>query len=330
MARPKKSADTISHPSSLMDALKFVSSVSLDSGAPNQTHSIIGNNWILASNGTISAGHRIIENIQACPHTNRMIDALSKCASNHSITLLDSGRLSILSNKFRALVPCVERELLATPMPDPPCGVIDDRLKVALDMVGVLASENAQQLIQASILLQSGSVIATDSKIIFEAWHGIDLPQGLVLPKAAATAIVKKAKKLSQFGFSRTSFTFYFDDSSWIKSQLYSEAWPNVQRILDILSNPWPLPSDFWIGFDAVTPFSEDEQIRFKENMLLSHDTNNIGAQYNCVGIPAGPKFNIKRLKLIQPYAKTIDFMVKDKAMFFGDNLRGALAGTIQ
>lgn len=326
MARHKK--QQIEQSTSFLDALRFVATASMETGSPDKTHTVLGNNWALASNGTIAAGHKIAENISACPHTIQFIDALTKCNGSHSITLLDSGRLSVLSNKFRALVPCIEREILGTPTPDPPCGVIDDRFKDALNMVGVLTSENAQQVIQASVLIYSGSVFATDSVMMFEAWHGIDMPSGLTLPRAAITALVKKAKKLTHFGFSNTSITFYFEDESWIKSQLYQDRWPNVQKLFETPCNPWPIPSDFFTGLDSITSFSEDGMIRFRENMLLSHDTPDIGAQYTCAGVPAGPKFSAKWLKLIQPYVKTIDFLVPNKAMFFGDNMRGVLAGT--
>lgn len=328
--RSKPKGEPAEQPTSaFVDALKFVAVASKEVGAPNETHVTLSNQWAVSFNGVLAAGHRIVEDIYAAPHNLRLIDALSKCGENLAITQLDNGRLSLKSSKFRALVPCIDPLLLQSATPDPPVAAIDDRLKAALEAVGVLASEGAQHVVTASVLLKSGSVIATDRHIMFEAWHGIDLPPGLVLPKSAIGALTKKAKKLARLGFSASSVTFYFEDGSWIRSQLYSEPWPDVSRVLDIKCNPWPVPPEFFTALNAVASFSEDENVRFDAGVMRSHDTDAAGASYEVAGLPKGPMFNAKRLKLIEPYAKTIDFFAAGgTAMFFGDNMRGALVGT--
>lgn len=334
-AKPKKRNGEAQPVNAMLDALKFVSYATKEIGAPFETHVILGNQWAIATNGVVSIGHQIIEEIQACPHTFRLIDALASCAEAYSITQLDAGRLAVRSGKFRAVVPCIEPALAQLPFPDPPVAAIDDRLRAALETVGVLAAEGAQHVLTASVLLRAGSALATNRHVIFEAWHGIDLPPGLVVPKAAIVALSKVAKPLARFGYSQTSATFYFDDGSWLKTQLYNEQWPaSVDRILNGQVNAWPVPVDFWKAVDAIEPFSDEGKIFFNGKELRTHPDEGTGASYEVSGIPTGVCFNEAYLKLIKPLAKQIDFCVKrdvDKngymLVFFGDNVRGCIAG---
>ena len=85
--------------------------------------------------------------------------------------------------------------------------------------------------------------------MLMEAWHGLDLPPNVPLPKQFVAALVKQKKNLTGFGFSRSSATFYFEDGCWLRTQLYSDEWPDVsvegQSIGSTdkrheVSNEWP------------------------------------------------------------------------------------------
>jgi hypothetical protein len=165
-----------------------------------------------------------------------------------------------------------------------------------------------------------------------EFWHGIDLPYGIAIPKIFATTLSKIQKKLTKFGFSQSSATFYFEDESWLRTQFYAEPWPDIRNILDIKCNLWPVPNDFWKAIDAIEPFA-NECVYFDQGLIKTHADSNEGATYECYGIPAGPIYSIKQLKVIRPYAKQIDFMAPGihnnsyMLIWYGDRCRGAIAG---
>lgn len=330
MAKPrtKRAKDEQEGATSLVAALKFISIAQKDIGSPYQCHSILSNKWAVAFDGVLALGHPIDEELNACPHTLRLIDALAKCGDSLAVTQTDAERLAIKSGAFRAFVPCVGLQSMPNAAPDQPSAVIDDRLRTALEVVGGLASDNAQHVVTASILLRAGSAVATDRIFALEYWHGIDLPPGIVLPKAAAAAVCKIAKPLAKFGFSNTTVTFWFADGSWLRSQLYSEPWPNIDRVLNVKCNPWPVPEKLAEALDAVAPFSGDGNVRFTANLLRSHDVDGLGATFEVTGLPYGPKFNAKKLKILLQHAKVVDFaMPSGIAYFFGENVRGVLAG---
>jgi hypothetical protein len=314
-----------------LEALKFVQLVLHDKGAPIETHMRLQNKTVVGFNGIIGAGAFIQEEILAAPNAKLIVEALSKCGQNLSITQLDNNRISIKSDKFKAIVPCIDVNSIPSIMPDSPIAVLDDKLKKAIEAVGVLANEDAQQIVAASILIRSGSTVATNGAIIFEAWHGIDLPT-LALPKAFVQPITKTQKQLQSFGFSESTATFWFNDQSWIRTQLFKEQWPEVDHLLNRPAKFFDIPKGFWEGLDAITPFSTDGLVYFDDGVIKTKDDGQ-GASYEVAGIPKGPIFNIKNLMTMKPHAKQIDFVAQGvhsnttMLMFVGDAIRGAMLG---
>lgn len=335
MPRPKSRATApATKPNGFLDALKFCAFITKDMGPPNETHVSLGNNWAVAFNGIVAAGYKTQEDIYACPNNKLLIEALTKCGDNLSITQLDNNRLSIKSDKFKAIVPCIDPIQMYPVQPDAPIAEINDKFKMAVEAVGVLVGDDPDAKVYLrSVLLSNGSTIATNGQVIFEYWHGIDLPNGLALPKSIINPLVKNVNHLAQFGFSNSSVTFYFENESWIKTQLFADQWPEIRPILDKKSNPWPVPPDFFKALAAVAPFSGDGKVYFENGLLCSHPEPSIGASYEITGLPRGPVFSARQLALIQPYAQQIDFLAEGPhpgttmAMFFGQNIRGALTG---
>lgn len=334
MAKPKKRTGVVeTKASSLLQALTFCNLVTKSEGAPFETHVLLQNHWAFASNGILSIAIQTAEDIYAAPHNELICKALSKCGEQFSLTQLDNQRLSIKSNKFKAIVPCIDPLMITCLPPDPPLGVIDDRFKEAIGAVGVLAAEGAQSVVTASVLMAGASVIATDRKVVMEYWHGIDLPYGIALPKTFVNVLTKCPKKLAKFGFSQSSATFYFEDESWLKSQFFAQPWPDIKAILDKKCNAWPIQPDFFKALDAIDPFSDTGDVYFDNGYLRSHTNENEGASFEIYGLAKGPVISIDQLNIVRPYIKTVDFQapgVYDSStmiMWFGDNCRGAIAG---
>lgn len=334
MARPRKpkGTETTSN-NKLLEAITFLSTITKDQGTLNETHILLYNNCAVAFNGILAAGQRIEENIFAAPYNSSLAEALSKCGQNLSIVQLDGYKLSIKSDKFKAFVKCIDPYLLTPGIPDNAIAPIDDRFREGLEAVSVLASDDAQLVYLTSVLMNGHSLIGTNGKMIFEYWHGIDLPPGLALPKTLAQTLSKIKKKLYKFGYSSSSITLYFEDDSWIKTQLMADPWPDVMPILNSRSNPFPFPESFWAGLNAVQGFSQDGWIHFDKDIMRSHISGDVGASYECLGLPRGPTFVAKQLALIKPHAETVDFFApginhgNTHLMFYGKSMRGCIAG---
>lgn len=319
--------------SGLLTALEFCSCVSEKIGAPYETHIGLRNKWAIAFNGIVAAGSPIAEDIVCHPHTLLLLDALSKCDENYSLTQLDNNRLSVKSGKFKAVVPCLDPSIMQVAEPDPMIVGITNKFKEAVEAVGVLANENAQHVITASVLMNGSTVISTNRVMLLECWHGLDLPSNVPLPKEFVKALSKQKKNLTGFGFSRSSATFWFEDGCWMRTQLYADEWPDVSRILNREANLWTIDANFFKALDSVAAFSEDGNVYSRLNLLCSHADEGIGASYECSGIPNGFVYPIKQLMIMKPYVTKIDYMANGVAdssyclYFVGDSVRGVISG---
>lgn len=318
--------------SSLLAAIEFCSCVSEKVGAPYETHIGLKSNWAVAFNGIVAAGSPIEEDVYCYPHTMLLIDALSKCEETFSLTQLDNGRLSVKSGKFKAIVPCLDPILMQEALPDPQLAPITNKFKEAVEAVGVLASENAMHVLTASVLMNGQSVISTNRTMLFEYWHGLDLPSNIPLRKEFIKALVKTKKNLTGFGLGKSSVTIFFEDGCWVRTQLYADEWPDVSRILNIEANLWSIDQNFFKALDAVAPFSADGNVYFDTNLLMS-DADNAGASFECNGLPKGIVYPIKQLMMMKPYVKKIDYKANGLnnssycLKFEGDNVRGVISG---
>jgi hypothetical protein len=223
-------------------------------------------------------------------------------------------------------------EDLQSASPDPAIAPINNNFAFSLEAVAPLALDE-DSVVTASVLIDKGTIVATDRKVIIQHWHGIDLPPELALPKALIKPLLSNSKKLIAFGFGKSSCTFYFEDKAWLKTQFFAEKWPNVSMILDKKTNAHNLPDDFYTAIDALTAFSEDGFVHCDSNIMRSHEEEGKGASYEVYGLPKGPALNIKQFKMLKPFIKTIDFLVPHHnhkmAIWYGDKCRGAIAGRV-
>lgn len=327
--KPKKPSTKTS--SRLLEVVRFLSLISKDEGPPNETHILLKDRTASAFNGTLGAGVIIEEELYCAPHTKTFLSALSKCGENYSLTQVDQAKLSIKSGPFKAIIPCIDPSLIYFPIPDANVAPIDDSFKISLELIEKIKPENGQRVVTLSFLMNGGSIIATDGKILVEAWHGLNLPTNVPIPKAIIPVLLS-SKKLIGFGLSSTTCTFHLEEGKFIRSQLYAEKWPlDILDILNSKATPIPLPAEFWNGFDKVETFSTDGLIYSKNQTLYSHANENAGASYECEGMP-DVTFTISQFKLVKAMIEKIDFSAKIKAdrpciMFYGKNVRGVIAG---
>lgn len=333
--RNRKAKSTNTVPNKLLSALEFVSVAQFNEGQPYQTHCLMTGNRILASDGIVTAGIAIDDDLVACPHTMQLAAALGRCSEGYSITQLDNARLQIKSGSFKAFVPCIDPTSAFQNQPDPPIAVIDDRLKYGLATVAECCDEKSDKIHLNSVCINAVTVIGTNGIIMLEYWHGIDMPIGLTIPAVTCKVLNKVSKPFAKFGFSKNSVTFYYQDESWIKSQVYSGAYPieSIHRIFKTESKQELLPEGFYDALHKIEPFvSESDAIYFDVDMLRTHQHDDEGATVELSGIANVKKaaYNIKFLKAMKPHVKTVDFYCESKgsmAYFYGDNIRGVFMG---
>lgn len=324
MAARKKTALTANM--GLATALSFVSVAGTKDDAPYKTHVALNNKFAVACDGQITAGHPIAEELECCPHLGQLRAALARTGESLSIAELPTGQLSITGDKLTAKIPCIAFDALPDSVltkPDPVCAVIDDRIKAAFGVCGLMVSEAGDKAFKCGMLLRANDCTGTDGVLLIQYWHGIDLPPGLFVPKIFAAAVCKIKLPLVGFGFTAgRSVTFHFEGGAWIKTQLYEDKYPEVSQIIDAPCTPQPVPDNLFEAIEAVAAFDENECATLDEGKVVTAN-----AEFQVDGLAASCSFSVDYTKMIAPLVKSIDLSRDDRAFFFGENLRGVVMG---
>jgi hypothetical protein len=95
-----------------------------------------------------------------------------------------------------------------------------------------------------------------------------------------------------------------------------------------------PIPDDLWIALASIEQFSDDGWAYTRNNKIYSHSDDNLGASYDCYGIPPNIVFSISQFQSIKSWAKKIDFFGKTPSglnciKVYGENIRCTIAGRV-
>jgi hypothetical protein len=295
---------------------------SKDDGDIFETHLSLTNGRATGFNRIITASAPITEDLHTFPRAKPLATALARCGGDLVITQTEQT-LTLVSGKGRFTIPCASD--LFPSEADPAIAIIDDRLKDGFAALSPVIVESGKTLIENSILLKSNTMLSTNRMVVFEFFHGIDLPT-VSVPKAFIEICKGIKSPFKGFGYSGNSITIHCEDGSWIKTQLMEGSWPKLEAIFERKNSPAELPTGLWEGVDAIKDFSDDGFIRFKDGQLQSHPVGTKGAVWKCQILPA-PNYATKNLALVKDFT-TADFNAENNtAFFYGKNIRAVVQG---
>lgn len=331
--RPKKSNEKADK---LLTALAFVKVATKDTGqGAYQRHIHIANNLIVAYDGVMAAGHPIDEDMHAYPEYEQFAAALKTCGKQLSFTI-DANTIEVKGDKIKATVQCLPPDAMHVVTPEPHAYAFGDEIKTALEVAMRYTREGATLVHETSVLLASGSAIGTNGKALVEYWHGVNLPD-LVLPRAFCAAVVKATAKLVGFGYTDgRAVTFYFDDGSWLRTQLYAEGYPMSAKTILNVANVAPVapPAELFTAVQAVAAFSEDGTVVFEGGQVHAYHMNNpTAAEYDVkdLNMSRRLRYNADLLGKVSDLIKSIDLDTDpDKLLWFGDNVRGCVLRIVE
>lgn len=316
--------------SSLEQALDFLT-IPYKIGEDQSTYCRIDENRAVSFNLTIGVGTPIEEDLSACPQIALFQAAIERAGMEFAITQLSPSKLLVRSGDFHAYVPCLDPSAFVWCQPDAAVAPLDERFIEALDKIAGLATTAGETVLETSIQLNDGSVVATNRSVIMEAWHGCSFPTGMLIPKLAYMKLRKAKKKITAFGFSTTSVTFYFEDSTWLFTKCFDTKWPSsVNAMLSSQGIPHAVDKSFFDAVKKVEPFSVGK-IYVEGNLVSSHPfgtkEEGSGLSLPFEGERYEPRIYLSEdLMYISRHATKWNANARpDGTAFFGDNLRGVI-----
>jgi hypothetical protein len=315
----------------MLSELKFVQgAVAKKDLVPAMKHFRIERGTVRSYNGTLAISSPIALDIDCCPKAVPLVKAIASCQDGVLISVTPAGKLSIRSGKFRAIVDTIEGD---TPHVEPEGDHIafdGATLVKAFRVLEPFIGTDASRSFTNGVLLDAGSAYATNNTCLVQYWIGGAFPLRVNVPKAAVAEVLRVEEPPTHGQVTRDSITFHYSNGRWIRSQLLSTEWPLdlVGGLLDQPCNPEALPEDFFKGLGTIMDMADGaSRVYMMEGALRTHTDPDVGAVYE-LGLGHTGLYNMHMLGLLEGVVNTIDLSrYPNPALFYGDNLRGAIIG---
>lgn len=298
--------------------------------APELEHYQIINGRVTGFNGHMALSAPVDLDLTAYPRADLFYKALEACQDSVSMDMTGNGRLAIRSGGFRAFIPCLESvsfdiKPAGDEFPSPP-GLVDD-MRMLLPFI----SEDASRPWSMGLLVADGCYTATNNVTLIQKWSGHGLPR-FNFPRFAVAELVRNGVDPITIQSDGNSVSFHYGDGRWLRTQLYSDAWPydKLNSVMSADDDAQPLTEGFAEAVTKIAPFTEEKgsHIYFTGEGLATDREDGVGVRVALEGLPDGPVFSVHQLKLISGVAEKVDWLLyPNPCIFYGDNLRGCIMG---
>lgn len=315
----------------MLEALKFVQgAVAKKDFVPALTHFHIKAGRIKGYNGRIALSSPIPLDLDVIPKATSLIKAIQTCRDTVQINLTSTGKLSIRSGKFKALVDCINNlSLYPEVEPEGEEVLLPSNFLTTLKTLYPFIAEDASRPWARGILFRGQSAYATNNVILVEYWVGASFEVPVNIPKEAISEILRINENPERMLMTKSNVTFYFSGDRWLRTQLYDLNWPNVEPLLDTEANCTAIPEGLFPALKDLLPFSDEfESVYFKDSCIATSRGEDSKATIEIDGLPSIGAYNIKQLMNLEGVAETMDFsMYPGACTFYGDNIRGVIIG---
>lgn len=313
----------------ISEALRFVQgAVARKNYDPALTHFRLSGGFIRSYNGLIALCSPIPLELDVTPKATPFLKAIQSCDDTVSLHITPAGKLAIKSGGFRAYVECLESE--AYPDVQPEGTVIDlqgQDFLGALKVIEPFIGEDASRPWARGVLFRGQSIFATNNIIVVEHWLPSVFPTEINVPQEAISELLRIGKNPKCMWLSENTVTFEYENGCWLRSRLYATSWPDLSRILDRDSNQQPFPANFFYDLERLAPFVDKLGAVYFTDGNIQTSLEDAGAAVE-THVHNKSAFHISHLRLLDGVADTIDFeQYPAPCLFYGENLRGAIAG---
>lgn len=316
----------------MLQELRFVmGAVAKRDLLPAMTHFAIESQTVRSFNGQLALCSPIPFDIDCKPKAEPLYRAIQNCKETVQLSMTPTGKLSLRSGPFKALIECVHDE---TPHVIPE-GVevsldgntLIDALKTIEDFIG----DDASRPWCNGVLLKGCSAFATNNVIAVEYWTGIEWPHTVNIPRNAVRELVRigEAPSFAQMG--SNSMTFHYPDGRWLRTQLLSSEWPDILQMLNkaFQQSFYPIDEELFEGLAVLKPFTDKlGRIYMGDGKLRTHASPDEGAEYALASATTPGIYRHEMLTLLAGVAKKINWSNYPKACpFYNERVRGVIIG---
>lgn len=228
--------------------------------------------WLIGYDGVVGAGYRISEELNVAVDAPTLHHALSRAGEPYSLTAMPNGSLVVRGQSVRVTVPGFPPAGIPNVQPDMPLAGFSEAARGILASVSRIATARAERVILSAVDLRRDSAVATSGDVILEGWHGCNLPGRWLLPIEFIETLRRVKFAVTHCGWSDTTFTLWFGPHAWIRTNVYSDPYPDTDIIFARLvadlckSEPLPMPQDCLLAVETLKPFKDSQELLVNEH----------------------------------------------------------------
>ena len=318
--------------SDLLEALTFIQgAVAKKDFVPVLTHVSIKDGLIQAYNGKVTLCSPIELALDCAPKAVPFIKAIKTCKDTIQMNITPTGRLSVKSKGFRTLIEC-------SPEPFPSIDLEGERLPLpgagfiaALKVLEPLIAEDASRPWARGILFDVKTASATNNIVVAQLWLDFKFPHRINLPHDAVNELIRIKREPVEMIIAENHATFIYDNGSWIRSQLYSTKWPDLDGFFKnrVESKSQPVPEGFYDSLRDIAPFVDPlYRCHISNGKVATFADPDLATTSEVPELRGEGIYNITQLLLLEGIATKLNFEAwPAPAAFFGDRLRGSVVG---
>lgn len=320
----------------MLPALKFVQrGVARRDLVPGLSHFRIKNGRCTGFNGAMALSAPVDIQLNIAPAAGAFIRALEACEDVISLRMDGPSKLIVRSGNFRTAVPCLPLEQLPEIEPEGTVVAPQQSILKAFEVLSPFIGIDASREWACGILLREDSAFVTNNIVLAQYWLGSHFPTPVNIPSNAVEEILNLHEELVSVQVANNSITFHYADGRWIRSQLISISWPNIN---DPLDQCWkgaafkPIPAGMATALQKLVRFGDkkDNRCYFRGTDIATTKEGTLdgGALVEMPGLPEQGCFTTKYLADVLSVAQGIDFdQYPMPVPFYGENLRGGIVG---
>ena len=264
----------------MLEQLRFVQgAVGKRDFIPALTHYRIANSIITSYNGTIALSCPIPCNINCVPKAEPFYRAIQGCKSEQiTMHMTQAGRLAIKSGNFKVFIECIAEPVTPVqPEGEYSTSFDGERLLRGLSTVLPFVGNDASRPWAMGALVKGTSIFATNNVILVECYTATDFPFLCNIPLPTIKELVRIGRVPVAVQANEFSLTFHYEGDAWLKTQLYSAKWPDVERIVGVNGNMRPVTEELFEGLELLRPFQDSfGRVYLKSYMCPNFSITNV------------------------------------------------------
>jgi len=258
----------------------------------------------------------------------RFLKAVDACDEEPVMKVTEAGNLTMKRGSFRATLPLTKPEEFPSVERTEGERYAVSGLLPVLTRLRPFIGNDASRKWACAVLFDDEKAFATNNVLLVRS--PCNIKQRVVVPVYAIDELLRIGKEPDSVVVGETSIMFEYDDTSWMRAQLFNEDWPDVDALIKGTNEP--VPSGLIDAVNKVLPFCPDQKqpvINFGEDGVSTNE-GAFSANENIGELPTGI-FRAETLLLALSVAERMDLSEYPKPIpFEGNNITGVLAGMVK